>query len=185
TVQNVLDLATKKKGHAKLLATLQVHKRRLEFVVENDRELLSPLVNFLQQNVIEMGICNESECLQVGMALDEALVNALYHGNLEVDSHLKDVDDRAYYQLAADRRGKSPFAERRIFVQAELTPDQASFVLRDEGPGFDPSSLPDPTDPENLLKVHGRGILLMRTFMDEVAFNNKGNEVTMIKRRAS
>jgi anti-sigma regulatory factor (Ser/Thr protein kinase) len=45
--------------------------------------------------------------------------------------------------------------------------------------------LPDPTDPENLLKVSGRGILLMRTFMDEVRFNDRGNEVTMVKRRSA
>ena len=59
---------------------------------------------------------------------------------------------------------------------------EAVFVVRDEGPGFDPNSLPDPTDPENLLKPSGRGIMLIRTFMDAVSFNEKGNEVTMVKR---
>jgi anti-sigma regulatory factor (Ser/Thr protein kinase) len=57
--------------------------------------------------------------------------------------------------------------------------------MRDEGPGFDPKELPDPTDPENLLKLSGRGILLMRTFMDDVKFNDRGNEVTMVKRRSA
>ena len=57
----------------------------------------------------------------------------------------------------------------------------AKFVVRDEGPGFDPSQVPDPTDPEHLENLCGRGLLLMRSFMDEVTFNMKGNEVTLIK----
>jgi CheY-like chemotaxis protein/anti-sigma regulatory factor (Ser/Thr protein kinase) len=185
TIEGVLELATKKRGEARLKGYLRRHERRLEFVVDNDRDMLAPLVNFLQDNLLELGVCNESESLQVGMALDEALVNALYHGNLEVSSQLKEDDDRAYYQLARQRATESPYRERRIHVLADLNTDEARFVMRDEGPGFDPKELPDPTDPENLLKLSGRGILLMRTFMDDVQFNASGNEVTMIKRRAS
>jgi anti-sigma regulatory factor (Ser/Thr protein kinase) len=54
--------------------------------------------------------------------------------------------------------------------------------VRDEGPGFDPGGLPDPTDPANLERPCGRGLLLMKTFMDEVRYNDRGNEVTMRKR---
>jgi len=67
-------------------------------------------------------------------------------------------------------------------VAVEITPQMGRFVIRDQGPGFDPTSLPDPTAPENLEKVSGRGLLLMRTFMDEVHFNEVGNEVVLIKR---
>ena len=70
----------------------------------------------------------------------------------------------------------------KITVEADLSPDQASFVIRDEGPGFDPGNVPDPTLQENLERECGRGLLLMRTFMDETRFNSRGNEVTMIKR---
>jgi anti-sigma regulatory factor (Ser/Thr protein kinase) len=61
--------------------------------------------------------------------------------------------------------------------------DEAVYVVRDEGPGFDPSILPDPTDPSNLEKVSGRGLLLIRTFMDEIHHDDSGREITMIKRR--
>lgn len=185
TVQGVLELAAKKKDEARLMRCLRRQLRTLEFEVENDRLLLTPLVNFLQANLIELGICDEAESLQVGMALDEALVNALYHGNLEVSSQLKDSDDQAYYELARERAGKSPYRDRRIHIQANLSPDEACIVMRDQGPGFDLDSLPDPTDPENILRVHGRGILLMRTFMDSVEFNEQGNEVTLVKRRSA
>ena len=63
-----------------------------------------------------------------------------------------------------------------------MTDDECRFVIRDEGPGFDPNSLPDATDPARPAPC-GRGLLLMRTFMDEVHFNEKGNEVTLVKRR--
>jgi anti-sigma regulatory factor (Ser/Thr protein kinase) len=61
--------------------------------------------------------------------------------------------------------------------------DEALYVVRDEGPGFDPSILPDPTDPANLEKVSGRGLLLIRTFMDEIHHDDHGREITMVKRR--
>jgi anti-sigma regulatory factor (Ser/Thr protein kinase) len=180
-----LQVAIKSRDLARLMQCLRTHERHLSFEVENDRDMLPPLVNFLQANVLEVGVCNESESLQVGMALDEALINALYHGNLEVSSTLKEHDDRAFYQLANERRTQSPYRERRIRIEARLNPLEARFVMRDDGPGFNPKNLPDPTDPENLLKVSGRGILLMRTFMDEVRFNDRGNEVTMVKRRSA
>jgi anti-sigma regulatory factor (Ser/Thr protein kinase) len=59
-----------------------------------------------------------------------------------------------------------------------------TITICDEGPGFDPSSLPDPTDPENIGKISGRGLLLIRTFMDDVKFNDSGNEITLFKRKA-
>ena len=63
-----------------------------------------------------------------------------------------------------------------------MSQGNAEFVIEDQGSGFDPGSLPDPTDPANLERVSGRGVLLMRTFMDEVDFSERGNRVTMRKR---
>jgi len=56
-------------------------------------------------------------------------------------------------------------------------------VIRDDGRGFDPALVPDPTQPSHLQEENGRGLLLMRTFMDEVQFNVRGNQVAMVKRR--
>jgi anti-sigma regulatory factor (Ser/Thr protein kinase) len=106
----------------------------------------------------------------------------MHHGNFELSSSLREGDEREYHRLAKERSTQKPYAERRVHVRAADTPEGSTYVIRDEGPGFDPAKLPDPLDPENLEKVSGRGLLLIRTFMDEVRFNDKGNEITMVKR---
>ena len=70
-------------------------------------------------------------------------------------------------------------------MEARITRYEAAFAIRDEGAGFDPDALPDPTDPANIEKTSGRGIFLMRAFMDEVLYNDVGNAVVLVKRRPS
>src|SRR5487761_1854859 len=101
----------------------------------------------------------------------------MYHGNLEVGSELRETDEKSYRKLLEERRRTAPYAARRVHVLAYESPAEARYVIRDEGAGFDPKQLPDPTDPTNLEKVSGRGLLLIRTFMDEIRHNDKGNEI--------
>ena len=153
------------------------------FVLENDCTLFGPLVMYLLDEIARMGLCDETECTRIGVAMEEALSNALFHGNLEVRSELREEDDKTYYALIEQRRLETPYRERRVHVEAELSRERVRVVVRDEGPGFDPSTLPDPTNPANLEKVSGRGVLLMRTFMDEVIYSDSGDAVTLIKHR--
>jgi len=153
------------------------------YVLENELALISSLVNHLQKTIIRMGVCGQSERIQVGIAIEEALVNAFYHGNLELEAELRENDHKAFYELAKERTKESPYKDRRIHVRVQMTRGQASFTIRDEGPGFDPALLPDPTDAANLEKPGGRGVMLMQAFADEVTYNDKGNEVTLIKSR--
>lgn len=153
-----------------------------EFVLENNLPLILALSELLKDNFKQMKICDPSQSLRVGIALEEALLNAYYHGNLEVSSKLREEDYQSYYDLATARTQLSPYRERRIHVTARLSPEEGTFIIRDEGPGFDPGSLPDPTDPEYLERPHGRGLMLMRTFMNEISYNAKGNEVRLVKR---
>jgi CheY-like chemotaxis protein/anti-sigma regulatory factor (Ser/Thr protein kinase) len=156
---------------------------RLEtyFELDNDTALVAPLVGHLEDNLKTLKLCEPAGLMLLGVALHEALTNAILHGNLELDSALRENEERRYYQLAKERRAQSPYSERRVHVQASLTRKEATFTIRDEGKGFDPSTIPDPTDPSNLGRVSGRGLLLIQTFMDHVAHNERGNEITMIK----
>ena len=109
------------------------------------------------------------------------LNNAIYHGNWELNSELRE-NPQVYRETIADRRTRAPYCDRAVYVDAHFTRLDASFTIRDEGPGFDPSTLPDPTDPANLERISGRGVMLMRTFMDNVEYNHSGNAVTLVKR---
>ena len=110
-------------------------------------------------------------------------MNAYFHGNLEIDSKLRDVDSNAFHELAKQRCLEEKYRERRIHVHVRVDADQISVTIRDDGRGFDQSRLPDPTKNEYLDRAHGRGLLLMRAFADTVRYNDVGNEVTMVKRR--
>ena len=122
------------------------------------------------------------------MALDEALVNAMHHGNLEVESSLRatgedDDGEDLYYEEIRNRKSIEPFCDRRVQVRASFSNDSIEVQIKDEGQGFDPTEVADPRSPENLTKVSGRGLFLIRTFMDAVTHNNTGNEITLLKNR--
>jgi len=161
----------------------RLHRGESEFDDEFDNDLaqLSTFTQELRQILSERGLFNENECLRFAAAVDEALLNAYYHGNLEVDSKLRELDSNAYQDLASERLRQDPYRERHIHVHASIKADQVSVTIGDDGPGFDRSRLPDPTDPEYVDRPYGRGLLLMRTFADAVRFNDVGNEVTLVK----
>jgi serine/threonine-protein kinase RsbW len=104
---------------------------------------------------------DEDETFHVTMAVREAAVNAVLHGN-EYDP------------------------SKHITAVFENTGADLVFVISDEGKGVDPETLPDPRDPENLLRGTGRGIFLIRAFMDEVHFRqlHPGTELTLVKHLA-
>jgi CheY-like chemotaxis protein len=140
------------------------------------------LVSHLQSNLNRLDFCDETRLFQVNTALTEALDNAIDHGNLELDSSYRDRSDDAYDRMRLERAEREPYRNRKVHVAERLAPDEVTYTILDEGPGFDWSLVPDPRDPQNLLKPSGRGLMLIRTFMDEVTFNDSGNEITMTKR---
>jgi CheY-like chemotaxis protein/anti-sigma regulatory factor (Ser/Thr protein kinase) len=158
--------------------------RVTRLAIENDPGLVSPLIAQFRDELIAIGVCDTNDATRVGIALEEALLNAIYHGNLEISSKLKENGDGPFHALARQRRTEPRHAARRVSVSARITPERAVYRIADEGPGFDVSSLPDPTDLEFLERPSGRGLLLMRAFMDDVRYNASGNQVTLVKNRA-
>jgi CheY-like chemotaxis protein/anti-sigma regulatory factor (Ser/Thr protein kinase) len=183
TVEMVAASLREDRAHSRLMFH-RMTKSDSTFELPNDLSLIPPLVSHLRQMTRYMGVCNDSDRLRVGVAIEEALVNAYYHGNLEVSSVLREQNHNQYHDLARSRMEQSPYRDRKIHVESRLTREHATFVIRDEGPGFNPELVPDPTDQKNLDRPWGRGLLLIRTFMDDLHFNSSGNEVTMIKQRS-
>jgi CheY-like chemotaxis protein len=181
TVEQVLAASQTDDRRTRVLGALS--ERVSRYTLENDPALVSPLVQVLREELVAFGLCDATGATRAGIALEEAILNAVYHGNLGVSSDLKLAGDGSFERLAAARRFEAPYRERRVRVSAELTPTGASFIVADEGPGFNVAALPDPTDPANLERPSGRGVLFMRTFMDDVRYNSIGNAVTLVKLR--
>jgi anti-sigma regulatory factor (Ser/Thr protein kinase) len=180
-VRLVLQAADDERNVSRLLVH-RTEQADFKFSLENDLSLLAAVVTYMQQTMRTMGLFDEAERLRIGIALEEVLLNAMFHGNLELSSSQREDDKPNYHELARIRAQQTPYCERRIYFEARLSPLRAEFTIRDHGSGFNPKDLPDPTDPANLNRVSGRGLLLMHTFMDEVHFNDIGNQVQLVKR---
>lgn len=182
TLDSVLAASQSNRREQLVLDCLVHHETH--YHLDNDIAVVAPLVGHLEHQLERLRLCEPSGLVLIGVALHEALTNAILHGSLGVGSELRETNEKEYYRLIAERRAQSPWRDRRVQVSATLTPHEAVFVVRDEGEGFDPELLPDPTDPANLGRVSGRGLLLIQTFMDRVEHNERGNQITMVKRRS-
>ncbi len=182
TVEDVLAVVSAKRSYDRLVESIK--RTEFDLILENDPELFDPFVELFQQIVHGMGLCDDTDRFRIGMALKEALLNAVVRGNLEMtDEATRDRED-LLPELVQKRLGSQPeLADRRVHVGIRIDPQQAVFVIRDDGNGFDTSSLPTKGDLGLLDGGSGRGIVLMRAFMDEVTYNDRGNEVTLVKRR--
>jgi CheY-like chemotaxis protein/anti-sigma regulatory factor (Ser/Thr protein kinase) len=180
TVQSLLAVDEAKRERACVLKLLV--ESHFAFRLENDTGLVAPLVSYMEEILAaRFGREEDGPVFRVGVALSEALLNAIYHGNLEVDPELREQDPQEYRKALREQARLAPYRDRRIDVHVEMADAEVRFTVRDEGPGFDYSKRPDPTDPENILKLSGRGLFLIHSFMDRVSHNETGNEITMVK----
>lgn len=132
-----------------------VHEK-IEFELPSDLSLMNGVLQYLLERVSRLGLI-KPERSNLFIALDEAFVNAVKHGNKSNPQKL-------------------------VRITAELSPKEACFTVEDEGDGFNIQEIPDPCDPANLFKSSGRGVLLIYNIMDEVEYNAQGNRVKMVKR---
>jgi len=135
---------------------LQNVHEKIEFELPSDLALMDGVLEYLQERVSKLGLI-KPERSNLFIALDEAFVNAVKHGNKSNPNKL-------------------------LRITAELSPKEACFTVEDEGEGFDVGNIPDPCDPANLFRTSGRGVLLIYNIMDEVEYNAQGNRVKMVKR---
>lgn len=128
-----------------------------EIVVKNDLVAAKEPERLILTEVEQCGF-GENCAFAIKLALEEAVTNAFRHGN------------------SAD-------PSKRIIVRYRITASSIEIEVEDEGPGFDPTVVPDPTLPENIDRPHGRGIMLMRAYLDDVEYQKGGCAVRMVMRR--
>jgi len=134
----------------------------VEMTLESDLKSVE-IAEEIAHKVCEAAGLDDEDQHKVEMAVHESMINAVCHGNK--------------YDAA-----------KRVWFRVQFFPDRLEIRIRDQGEGFDPGSLPDPLESENLLRISGRGIFLIRAFMDEFRVQKLpgiGTEVTLIKRIVS
>jgi CheY-like chemotaxis protein len=138
------------------LKVLPYVREKIDFELPSDVTLMNGVLQYLIERLARLGVI-KPERSNLFVALDEAFVNAVKHGNRNDPAKL-------------------------VRITAELSTQEARFTIEDEGDGFNVQEIPDPRDPENLFKTSGRGVLLIYNIMDEVYYNERGNRLTMVKR---
>lgn len=179
TVSMVSELSATHRNRRRIIGCLR--SMDLAFELHNDASLVPPLVRYLEDHIGSLRLCDEHELVRIGVALHESLSNSIHHGNLELNSDLRQEDERLYYELGESRKRMWPYCDRRVHVFASLNSERIKFEIRDEGPGFNHRDVLDPTQEDNIERIGGRGLLLIRSFMDEVSYNSRGNEITLVK----
>lgn len=144
-------------------------------------ENIGPLRDRLVEAFDEYDICPCIVPPQACMAIEEALANAFFHGNLELESSLKELDGGTRFsELAKQRSTMLPWKDREVTVTELATPFGLWLTISDEGAGFDVQSVLNLEISPELMLASGRGLVMMKAFSDNLLFNAKGNEVTLV-----
>ncbi len=158
---------------------------RFQFDLETDQSLIAPLVDLVSDTLKSLGIGDQAERRHVSVVLEESLLNAMYHGNLQLESSAVQVarqqlHDGGISEEVESRCNVAPYKERRVKVAVDLNRKQVSIVVRDEGNGFDVAGfIKRIAEPGQLSSEGARGLTLINTLMDEFSFNESGNELRM------
>ena len=180
TVKHVLSVSQWQRNQYRVPTTLDVLESH--FTLENDPSLISPLIAYLQNQLETMRLSNQLQITRIGMAIYESLTYAIYHGNLELDTELRQSDEAIFCRLAVERLRDEPYASRRVRFSSRFSDNEARFIVSDDGSGNKSIERRNSNGAINLEGIEGRGLLLIHSFMDEVTHNLQGNEITMVKR---
>ena len=152
-------------------------------VLESESKLsnVRNIIGFFNRQLQDICTIFDLDAQKLALCLQECLTNAIIHGNLKVDSNLKEENWSEFDNLIRERESQSEYASKRITVKFMLSKSSVIFEVIDEGTGFDPQTLPSPYNPESWLKLSGRGILFIRSYMDNVEWNTVGNSIKITK----
>lgn len=165
---------------AELRSSLQESSR--VFIAPSDPEAAGLIAKSLTQDLPGLGLGTPAERESVALAVHEAVLNAIIHGNLGVPSSLKNEPASRFEDLLAERQLDPHYGKRTVRIEYRADRTYAEYVIEDEGEGFEFRRLPDPHDTSALLEVSGRGILIIRLTMSEVSWNERGNRIRMVWR---
>lgn len=181
-VHRIARVLEEEEGVQEALASIT--ERSTQMSVPCDPALLPRVVAYLGREVRQHYPGHPVPLLDIKLALYEALANAVEHGNLEIGFQGKGKalsDVNGLRELVALRRLKSPYAGRKVHVSVVYRPNAVEYRIRDEGRGFDPEAYSTEDALSNTERLHGRGLALIRHYMDEVSWDEGGREIRMVR----
>jgi anti-sigma regulatory factor (Ser/Thr protein kinase) len=157
---------------------------RHQFKLDNDPRLIPPLLDFVQEAMQTVRVGDAISVRHASVALEEALTNAMYHGNLEFDEKqardaCKSYRDGDEFEMVKVRSEQEPYKSRSVYVGIDISRSKVQFIIRDQGTGFDVDALQSCSQTEHLAELKQRGLTLIQNFMSDVSFNGEGNEIRM------
>ncbi|HEY7328789.1 MAG TPA: ATP-binding protein [Gemmataceae bacterium] len=150
--------------------------------IPSQPEWIAPTVEYLKENAILCGVCHPARAKKLMLALHEALTNSVIHGNLELSSALKEQSESAFAEALAQRAADPHYGNRAVDVQVAYDHDRCQWILTDQGKGFDVECVlarACSIDEKGRMPASGRGILLMRAFLDEVRYDLGGRRAIL------
>jgi len=174
TVMQILVMAESDSRYRKLVACTT--KTDFEFELPNDPSLIEPLIDLVRQVAVSQGFVPQNNRVQMAVALEQAIINAMVRGNLGLSQNEMPVLSP---ELVAQRASEEPCKGRTVYFRSLVTREKAEFTVRDQGAGFDKSLIPDAKAPDSFRDGAGKGLVLIQAFMDKVEFNESGNEIKM------
>lgn len=156
--------------------------------IPSQPEWIAPTVEYLKEKAILCGACHKSRANKLTLALHEALTNSIIHGNLELSSDLKERSDNAFAEALAQRAADPHYATRPVEVHVSYDGERCHWTFTDQGKGFDVERVlarASASEEPEMMLTSGRGILLMRTFLDDVRYEMGGRRAVLTLARPS
>ncbi len=181
-VEKFFSLTANREADYDIYSSIIAESRTFE--LPTDFSIISTFMSEIMHIISRFTGVDKKTTLTIRLSLYEMLVNAMEHGNLEINYEMKknlleEVVD--YQRFLQERAGEEPFINRKVRVSYIYDKKSLTFTIDDEGKGFDVGKVPNPHASENLERLNGRGIFISRVNMTKVTYNDKGNSVTLYK----
>jgi len=158
-----------------------IESQRFSMSFESDIHQVPFIINYLIDEIDSL--FKEDEAMGIRLGLDEIIINAIEHGNLEISYVEKSyaMQESRFEELLKERTNDPIRGKRKVSITFEYKKDYCEWIITDEGDGFDPDSIPNPITTDGAEMLHGRGIFITRFQFDELEYLGKGNKVRLRK----
>ena len=159
-------------------ACQSIKRSEIELEIENDLSIIGTVAKLIVRNVKELGYTDNLKIMET--AIIEAISNAIIHGNLEIPSSIKDIGFEKFSEEIRKKINDQKFKNRKVYIYSILGKEKFLVKIKDEGKGFNWKDLYKKLKLDTF-SLYGRGLFIIKTVFDEVKWNEKGNEITLIK----